>query len=199
MIKEYILDNSINIIKKKYELNEENIEVIRYGLEGIYLTLTKAIIITLIAINLNLLSEYLIFLLFYNIIRTFSFGLHAKNSIVCLISSTIIFICVPMMCKFINIDTSVRILLSIVTTLCIFLFSPADTEKRPIISKKRRLFYKIISTFISIIYSIIGLTIKNLFISNALIFALIVQCFIINPLSYKVFNLPYNNYKNYKE
>lgn len=200
MIKEFVLDNSINIIKKKYDLlNEEEIEIIRYGLEGIYLTMTKLIIIIFIAVKLNILYNVLIFLLFFNIIRTFSFGLHAKNSIKCLLSSTTIFIGIPILCKIIEMNFIIKLVLFITSTLIISIYSPADTEKRPIVSKKRRLFYKTISTFICIIYMIVGLTINNTFISNLIVFALIVQALIVNPLSYKVFNMPYNNYKNFKK
>ncbi len=196
-MKNYILDKSITLINNKYNYDEIKLEEIRYGLEAIYLTITKAIVIFLLSYILNIFKELIIFLLLFNIIRFFSFGLHAKNSITCLIFSTITFISLPYFCIYLNINNTLKIILFILLIILIGYFSPADTEKRPIISKKRRLTYKIISTVITIIYFVTSLTIKNNFISNALLFSLIVQLFLINPISYKLFKVSYNNYLRY--
>lgn len=196
-MKNYFLDKSITLINNKYNYDEIKLEEIRYGLEAIYLTITKAIVIFLLSYILNIFKELIIFLLLFNIIRFFSFGLHAKNSITCLIFSTITFISLPYFCIYLNINNTLKIILFILLIILIGYFSPADTEKRPIISKKRRLTYKIISTVITIIYFVTSLTIKNNFISNALLFSLIVQLFLINPISYKLFKVSYNNYLRY--
>lgn len=196
MLKNYILNKSISIIKNKYSIDKDTEEVILYGLEGIYLTITKAIIILFLAYKMNLIYDVILFLLFYNLIRLFAFGMHAKSSIVCLISSTFIFLGIPYICKRIIINKIVKIILFSLTTILILIFSPADTEKRPIISKKRRIFYKSISTFVCICYFVIGIN-SNEFISNLLLFSLITELFLINPLSYKLFGLSYNNYKKY--
>ena len=75
--------------------------------------------------------------------------------------------------------------------------SPADTKKRPIVNKKRRKVYKVVSTILTIIFSVLSLVIKNNFISNSLIFSLILQNFMISPITYKIFKLPYDNYKEF--
>ena len=75
--------------------------------------------------------------------------------------------------------------------------SPADTKKRPIVSPKRRLTYKLISTILAIIFVILSVIIKNNFISNCLVFGLILQNVLISPLTYKIFKQPYNNYKEF--
>lgn len=197
-MKKFVLDKSISIIQKKYpEYDDKKLAAIRYGLEGTYLTITKAIIIFIIAYFIGILKELIILLLLFNIIRSVSFGLHAKNSIVCLISSTIIFIGCPLICKYLVIADTLKIIISIPIIILIAIFSPADTEKRPIISKKRRLVYKILSTIISIIYMVLNIYIKINFICNALIISLLIQIFLINPISYKLFGVSYNNYKRY--
>ena len=72
--------------------------------------------------------------------------------------------------------------------------SPADTKKRPIVSRKRRNIYKFISTISVIIYSFIVIIIDNNFMTNCIIFSIIIQNFVISPSVYKIFKLPYNNY-----
>ena len=72
--------------------------------------------------------------------------------------------------------------------------APADTKKKPIINKKRRFILKLISTILAIIFSISAIIINNNFLSNCLIFALILENIMIAPTTYKIFKLPYNNY-----
>ena len=81
--------------------------------------------------------------------------------------------------------------------ILIAIYAPADTEKRPIVSKARRQTYKIISIIISISYMIISLSINNNFISNSLLLSLLLELIMINPLTYKIYKQPYNNYKTY--
>ena len=198
-MKKLILDKAMAIIKEKYtDYDEKKLATIRYGLEGVYLTITKAIVIFIIAYFLNIIKELVILLILFNFIRLVSFGLHAKNSIACLISSIIIFIICPFMCKYIIINKHIKIFLFIPIVTLITLFSPADTEKRPIVNKKRRLIYRLLSMIISIIYMIISIYTKNNLVSNSLIIALLIQLFLINPISYKLFGVSYNNYKRYK-
>lgn len=182
---------------KKY--NAIELEKIKYGLESIYLTITKLIIILLVSYYLDCLRESVIFLLFYNAIRATSFGLHASKSWICLLSSLIIFVVIPIICNYIIIPFNFKILLGIILTLWFYKYSPADTKKRPIINKNRRTIYKIISVFIVILFTVSSLMINNNFVSNCLLISLIIQAFIISPYIYTLFNFPYNNYKNYLE
>ena len=92
-MKKKILNNCIkNIKKNKPELNEEQIEIIEYGLESIYLTITKIVVIVLLSIVLNIFKKTILMILFYNIIRLFAFGMHTKNSTACLFTSISLFI-----------------------------------------------------------------------------------------------------------
>ena len=196
-MKKIIMNYTMNIIKKNGNYDEDKLAIIRYGLEGLYLTISKIVVIFLLAYILNILKEVIIFLLIYNVIRTTSFGLHATKSWICLLSSTLIFICFPFICKYIYLTNNIKVILGLILTLFIYKNSPADTHKRPIVNPKRRLFFKYASTFIAIIFIFCSMFINNNFISNCFIFSLFVQTFMISPFVYKLFNLPYNNYLTY--
>ena len=198
-MKKLILDKCINIVKQNNDYDETKLAEIRYGLEGIYLTITKILIISTISLILGIFKEFLIFLGIYTIIRTTSFGLHASKSWICLITSTLFFIGFPLLSIYTTLNTTLKIIIGIISTIGICLFSPADTVKRPIINKTRRKIYKILSTIISIIYLILSIKIKNNYISNCLIYSTILQNILISPITYKLFNMPYNNYKTYKK
>ena len=196
-MKTKIIDGSMNLIKKNSNYSEEKLAEIKYGLEGVYLTISKLIVIGLIAYILGIFKEVIIFLVIYNIIRTTSFGLHATKSWICLLSSSIIFIGFPFLCKYLFLSNYVKMIMGVILILLIYKNAPADTHKRPIINQKRRLFFKYTSTFIAIIFVYCALLINNNFLSNSFIMSLLVQSFMISPMVYKVFKLPYNNYLVY--
>lgn len=193
-MKKIIMKKVMNYISRKCNYTEEQLIEIEYGLTGIYLTFSKIIIISIIACLLGIFKEMLIFMLLFNIIRTTAFGLHATKSWICLISSIIIFIIIPLICIYINLNIYIKGLLCIISTMLIYKNAPADTKKRPIVNKRRRKVLKLLSTLIAIVFIIISLLINNNFISNCLLFAIILEDFLISPLVYRIFNLPYNNY-----
>ena len=85
-MKEVFLKHSLQLITANREWDEESLEKIRYGLEGIYLTIVKLVILLALAIILNIERLFLINLVFFNILRFFAFGVHARNSTQCLIT-----------------------------------------------------------------------------------------------------------------
>ncbi len=180
------------------DLSQRDIDKIKYGLEGLYLTITKLIFIIIVSIILGIWKETLLLILIFNGIRLTSFGVHAKRSIDCLISSTLFFILFPIICIKLSIPLIVKVILFIPLTVLIGIFAPADTEKRPLINKKKRKIYKILSIIISIIYMTIAIVIKNNILSNCFIFAIVIQIIIMLPITYKIFGVSYNNYKTYE-
>ena len=196
-MKKIIINHWMNIIKNNKNYDNVKLAEIEYGLTGMYLTISKLIIIAFISIILGLFKETVIFLLIYNVLRMPSFGIHATKSWICLISSVIIFIGLPIVCLNIQLNFISKVIIGITGCLLMFKNSPADTKKRPIVNPKRRLTYKIISTIFSIIYVILSITLKYNFISNCLVFGLLLQNILISPLTYKIFRQPYNNYKEF--
>lgn len=193
-MKKIIIGNIMNYLKKKTKYDEIKLKEIEYGLVSIYLTFSKILIIILLAYLLGIIKEVLIFMLFFNILRTTGFGLHATKSWICLLSSTTLFIGIPLLCIYLNLNTYIKIIICVIGILLMFKNAPADTKKKPIVNRKRRIILKIISTILSIIFSVSAIIIKNTFISNCLIFALILENIMISPSVYKLFKLPYNNY-----
>lgn len=180
------------------DLSQRDIDKIKYGLEGLYLTITKLIFIIIVSIILGIWKETLLLIIIFNGIRLTAFGVHAKRSIDCLISSTLFFILFPIICIKLSIPLIVKVILFIPLTVLIGIFAPADTEKRPLINKKKRKIYKMLSIMISMIYMTIAIVIKNNTLSNCFIFAIVIQIIIMLPITYKLFGVSYNNYKTYE-
>lgn len=193
-MKKFLIKKCMSYIKKNTNYDDVKLKEIEYGIVSIYLTFSKIIIILTLSLILSIFKEVLIFMVCFNILRTTGFGLHATKSWICLLSSTLMFVVIPIFCKYINFNIYIKILICIIGIILMFKNAPADTKKRPIVSKKRRMVYKIISTILAITFSISAIIINNNFLSNCLIFALILENCLISPFIYKIFKLPYNNY-----
>lgn len=193
-MKKFAVNKIMNYIKKNTNYNDIKLKEIEYGIVSIYITISKIIVILILSLILGIFKETLTFMLFFNILRTTGFGLHATKSWMCWISSIIAFIGTPLICKCISLNTYVKIIICIIGIILMYKNAPADTKKKPIVNKKRRFILKLISTILAIIFSISAIIINNKFLSNCLIFALILENILISPITYKIFKLPYNNY-----
>ena len=145
-MKTFLLEKCLNIIKSTYpEYDKDKLDEIRYGLEAIYLSVTKLIVILFISYLLGILKETVCLCLAFNILRLSGFGLHATKSWMCWVSSSIIFLVFPYLCTFIKFSNTVLIIIALVLEVNLLLFAPADTKKRPLVHKKKRIYWKIIS------------------------------------------------------
>lgn len=194
-MKSLFLNKTIQFLSKYQNYSEEEVEKLKYGLEGIYLTYTKMIIILALAIILNMLKEVVAILIFFNVIRYFGFGVHAKKSSECLVSSILCFILLPYILLNVNITKETIIIISIISMIDLTLFAPADTIKRPFKNKKKRRIRKILTVGVAILYISTALLIQNVVISKILIISIIIEAIIVNPITYKLLNQPFNNYK----
>ena len=198
-MKEKYLNSTISFITKYKEYSNEEIENMRYSLEGLYLTFTKLIVIFSLAIILGIFKEVIILLILFNIIRFTGFGFHAKKSMECLITSTLLFVGIPYLVLYLEPNKITLLVIGIISLIILSIYAPADTIKRPLPNKKKRLYRKIGTIVIASIFITISLFIKNNTISYLLIIALFIESIMVSPLIYKIFGQPYRNYLNYKK
>lgn len=192
-MKHYFLDKSLKLILNYFDYNEKEIEKLKYGLEGLYLTVTKTIVIFILAIILGIVKDVIIILFLFNIIRFTGFGFHAPKSYQCLIISVISFIILPFILKEINFTYENILIISSICIISFLLFAPSDTIKRPLKNKKKRVIRKIFTVIIGIIFTACSLVFSNY--SYLFITALIIEATFINPLIYTIFKEPYSNFK----
>ena len=197
-MKKLFLKKIRTAIKKQYpNYNDDKIDEIMYGIEGLYLTFTKTVVICIIALILGILKELICLLIAFNFIRFFAFGMHASKSSICLIFSSLLFIIFSILCKYIVLPKYLLYILYLLALAIISIYAPADTVKRPLIKRKKRIKFKILSIMVVIIYFILTLVFKNNLLINSLIFGLLIECILINPITYKAFKMPYRNYITY--
>ncbi len=198
-MKQKFVDKCMSIIRNNNKnLTSRDIDKFRYGLEGFYLNTTKIVFIVIVSLILGIFKETILLLFLFNIIRFTGFGVHARKSLHCLVSSTIFFIGFPLICIYAKIPLLIKYIIILPLILMFGILAPADTEKRPLIHKKRRIIYKVLSVIIAIVYLVLSILTKNNTLSNCFIFSLIIQIIVMLPITYKIFGVNYNNYKQYE-
>ena len=197
-MKKKFMKFAMNLISSNNNYNEEKLDEIAYGLEAIYLMITKIIVLFSLAFILGIVKEFVLLLIFYNIIRTNAFGIHASKSIYCLLSSSLLFIGGAYLCMNIVIPLELMVMIAIVCIVCLFRYAPADTYKRPIVNKKKRKRFKIFSLLSGIVYLVLIVVLNNYSIVNYIFIGLVEAVIMILPFTYKIFGLTYDNYKKYE-
>ena len=191
-MKEVFLKHSLQLITANREWDEESLEKIRYGLEGIYLTIVKLVILLALAIILNIERLFLINLVFFNILRFFAFGVHARNSTQCLITSTVMFIIFPILSTSIDFPLPVQIIIASICVLLFLLYAPADTHKRPQKNRKKRQIRKAFAVTIAIVYVLLIIMLKDL--SQIILCSLMTETIMILTITYRILGVPYKNH-----
>ena len=195
-MKEAFLNHTMNFIaSNQANLNNEEKEKLQYGLEGLYMTITKLVVIFMIAFLLGFIKEFIITLILFNIIRFPGFGFHASKSIVCLITSTLLILGLPYLFTSIEVSLNIKIILCIVSVITFIICAPADTWKRPLPNKKKRVLRKVAACSLAVLYSVLIIVFNGMEISNLLMAALLIETVLISPIMYFIFNEPYRNYK----
>ena len=198
-MKKKFINYSLNYIESKKTLTALERKKIKYGLEGFYNLISKFIVLVILAIIFDLTVELLLLSIIYGFLRLYGFGLHAKKTWQCWISTIPIYIGGCFLIKYLVLPPTVCYIIWIFGLLSFILFAPADTKARPLIHKEKRIRAKILSIVIIILLFIINIYLKNNIFLNTSLYALIVQSIIMNPITYKIFKAPYNNYKAYQK
>lgn len=196
VVREAFINKSFSFIQNNKSLNHYQEIKIKYGLEVMYHTITKTLVVFFISLCLGVLKENVLITLFYSPLRSAGHGIHSRNNLVCWISSILIYSIVGLTAKYLMFSTSSLLPLFILFFLSFALWAPSDTKGRPLIHKKDRIRLKIISLLLLSSYLPVAIYIKSL--RSIVICASLIETFNINPFIYFVSNSSRNNYKNYK-
>ncbi|KMT61760.1 regulator [Listeria sp. SHR_NRA_18] len=177
------------------EVDEDRFAIVKYGVEIFLVNVTKGITVYLAAALLGMIWQTLIVHLSYLMIRRHSFGLHAKTSLGCTITSVVVFVVLPYFVKEVQLSGWMIVIISALILLNIAIFSPSDTEKMPLFNAQKRHDLRrksIINTLIVISVAIL-MPISD--IQSLILYGGILQVLTIHPITYKLLKRRYNNYE----
>ena len=137
-----MLDAIMNKLLQRGFVNDENAEIVRFGLE---LIIMKAIISTamiVVAVALKSVPEVLVFMAVYAPLRNNCGGYHSRSRIACFFSSIIILTAVITAIKLIQGRGSVFFAIAFLCTgtVLILTLAPVDTWTKPFDSVERVVF-----------------------------------------------------------
>ena len=196
-MKELFVNSIFNFIDKNKKLDHYNQVKIKYGLEVLYHFITKTFAILIISYFLGTLKEVILIFALYGLLRTYIHGIHAKSNIGCWISTIIIYVAASFLIKITSFNMLSKFLLCLLCFVSFLFWSPSDTKYRPLINKKVRYKLKIKSIIILTIYTFLIFFLNNSNVINCIMFSIALSAITINPITYKITNNSYMNYKNY--
>ena len=198
MAKKFI-EKSIQLIKQNREVELLEEKKLRYGLEAFYNLATKTIVLILLAILFDFGLELLLLTIIYSTLRLYGFGIHAKTSLQCWLTTIPVYIGGCLIIKYCEFPTTVSYIIWIFGFLSFLFFAPADTPARPLIRKNKRIRAKILSLCILTLSFVFFSLNTNYIYNNIILYAILMEAISINPLIYKLTNTPFNNYKIYNQ
>jgi len=198
-VKEKFILNSLALIESKREVTDLERKKLKYGLEGFYNLATKLIVMVILAILLDILFEFLLLTFVYSILRLYGFGIHAKKTWQCWITTVPIYIGGCFLIKYFAFPVWLNYFIWFIGLISFLLFAPADTPSRPLIYKRKRIKAKVLSLIILGFCFLAYVFIKDSIVQNIITYAVLVEAISINPLIYKIFRTPFNNYKAYEK
>ena len=200
---EKLCDYILKKMKKKMpEIDDEQAEIIIYGLQLIIGEIPKLFLIFavgfLFGVGWYMLFAYIAILPY----RAMSGGFHLKTHLGCIIGTLLFYygnIIISSLLYLDNIQKYILIGLTFVFgVLMVSIYAPADTENVPIISKHERRKKKILSFFTLSVTLLAAAFIPDRMLSNILIIGTIIQSLSITRLAYKITNNKYG-YEVYAE
>ena len=196
-MKDLIINNVMSNIFKLDKYSDSKLIEIRYGLESLYLLITKLVVIIFLSLVFNIFEELMCFIVAFSLLKISAFGLHAKKGWQCWLASIVIFTTIPFLIKLYVVNNIIMYRFMPLFIISFYLYAPADTEKKPIISNRKRSIYKVVTLLTSFIYISLIVIVKSSYLSSILFYSMLLESILINPLVYKLFGLNYNNYLSY--
>lgn len=199
-MKEKFINHTICCIEKQKDISELERKRLKYGLEGFYNLATKTIVIIGITSICGLLKELFLLIFIYSTFRLYGFGIHAKKSWQCWITTVPVYVGGCFFIRYATISQpSIIYGIWIFGFLSFLFFAPADTASRPLIHREKRIRAKVLSLLICLGYFLLNHFYPSTILLNTTLYALIFESIVINPLTYKLFHMSFNNYKTYRE
>ncbi|MCX7921538.1 MAG: accessory gene regulator AgrB [Clostridia bacterium] len=181
--------NLTNVAKKNLkDMNEEQCQVVSYGIHLLVSDSIKMVITLAAAYFLGILNYTIIAMVSFGLLRSFAGGVHAKTWTGCLVANSLMFYGVVYLS--IYLPTSHRVpLISLVFALCLIVvsvYAPSDHKCKPVVSRKQRKHLKTLSLSILALMFVTSIICTYQPISLIIAFSALAECISILPLTYKI-------------
>lgn len=177
MIKKFVFC-LVKIFTKDLNLDNKQEDKITFTLEVIITDISKILIIFLVSSIANLSLDFIIILLFSIPLRINIGGFHMKKYINCLIFSLLYIISIFILNNYLNIHKLSLLILSIISTILIFILSPVIPKERLTITYMDIYKFRNRATILSILYILLYIVKYNPYTSYG-VWVILTQTFLI--------------------
>ena len=139
---ESVVNEIVSAIDEEYDLEEEQKEILQFGLQGFFELSLNIVISILILCRMGMLKEGFVFFLAFIPLRTVSGGYHAESYFRCLIYSVLTLIVVLIAARKSIFPAAVAVIIACVVAVIIGWMGPIANPKRPISAREYRKFRK---------------------------------------------------------
>ena len=197
-----ICESLTNKIRQEMpDIDDEEAEVIKYGLELIIGEVPKILLLFIIAIVLKI--GWLVIFAYFTMLpyKIVAGGFHLKTNIGCTIGTLSIYYGNVLISKYITwtqIYTKYIVILIafVFSMIMVSLYAPADTVNLPILTKRERKMKRILSYVFATITLLAAIIIKDNILSNILLLNVLIESICISKVAYKLTKNEYG-YENY--
>lgn len=178
-------------LTKNNELDNLKIQEVEYGMYIVLDTIFKIVVALLLANYFGVFKETLIITICMGVLKLYAGGVHLQNYYVCFVSTLLLYIGVPILCKYnlsnyIEVTNLTLIILNPALIYLVSKYAPSDTVKKPIKSKERRKKLNKMSLIVIIILFSISLLINNNVTKFYILYSEILVVIGILPITYEV-------------
>lgn len=127
------LDKIMDFIIHNRKIDDEEAEIVRYGLEIAVLKITFFASALIISLLMNSFWQFIIFISLFSILRSYAGGYHAKTRIQCFIQSMLLVVAAIMIINITQKITYLIVPLSVIAlaaSITIWLIAPVDSENK---------------------------------------------------------------------
>lgn len=185
-------------LNKYYNMDEYDMEYIFLGLYLIAELVTKSCLLLITSMIFGLTKEVFIMTIMFLLIRFFSSGIHMKSSISCTIISLIFYLGGSFIAERLLLSNNICLIILVILGSIIVKYSPADTEKRPILGAEKRKALQLRSGIVTALIIIFNILLGSNIVFRLTTVVFLVQMISVIPITYKVMKENYNNYLNYE-
>jgi len=168
------------------DLSEEKLAEIDYGIAAFIANSYKMVFIFILAMLLNIFQYFLIAFVSFGALRTFASGVHAKREWTCLPTSALVFFGITYLGMISKLNIYIITFIFILCFGAMLRYAPADTEERPIVSRKLRKKLKILSVITILVLYAIAMYSLGTKASSIITFAVLFESVLILPVTYRL-------------
>ncbi|MCL1845358.1 MAG: accessory gene regulator B family protein [Defluviitaleaceae bacterium] len=189
------LARKINRYARKDDLG---LKKMAYSLEIIFLTVSKLVVIYLLAAIFGVVVQTMIIHFAFGLLKHFSFGLHARKSTVCTLVSCVMLVLVPWGLSGVGLGNDIVAVIFFAVIFVLYMYAPADTESRPLIGRNYRKKLKIKAVCAGAVLMLIALFVPNESAKLLLTLGAVFQGVCVLPITYKILRRSERNYEPYE-